>query len=82
MNRETILQHVQINQARMQAIVEYIDQVVSELREDLSKLDLKNQALLTELQCKEKKSSESISRPEDFCLTPLYIRVKRVDPEY
>lgn len=77
MNRETIIHHIQINQTRMEAILNYLDKVVSELREDISKLDIKNQTLLQELQLQDKKSPEHKAHSEEFCLTPLYIRLKR-----
>jgi hypothetical protein len=81
MNRETIIQHIQINQSRMSAIVTYIDSVIGELREDISKMEIKNQALLQELQCTDKKPPDPMNGPEGFCLTPLYIRIKKLDDQ-
>lgn len=87
MNRDDLIRHIEVNQERICALINYLDEIVSELREDISKIDIRNQALLQELQMQEKKaqaqkkSSHTCAR-EDFCLTPMYIRVvKNIDSD-
>lgn len=87
MNRDDLIRHIEVNQERICALINYIDEIVSELREDISKIDIRNQALLQELQMQEKKAqtqkkSSHPLRQEEFCIAPMYIRViKNVDSD-